>query len=106
MAGRPTMLEFWYRQSPNLMAASDYRDFLLTPGIIGEEDPPTTLSGMINLKTRRQGQADLPSGDSAAERERDGAHVAADWKPLFRGGGTGPVKTATAQPGMDFAGSR
>ena len=29
--GRPTLLNFWYRQSPDLMAASDFRDVLMVP---------------------------------------------------------------------------
>src|SRR5579871_5573732 len=47
IAGRPTILQFWYRQSPKALIASDYRDFLLTPDIVAPEDPPTTVSGMV-----------------------------------------------------------
>jgi predicted Ser/Thr protein kinase len=83
MAGRPTMLEFWYRQSPKLMVAHEYRDYLLVPGIIGEEDPPTTLSGMINLKIDAKGrliylQAIPPQKESAPAQM-----ATPDWKPLF-----------------------
>ncbi len=83
MAGRPTMLEFWYRQSPKLMAAHEYRDFLLVPGVIAEEDPPTTVSGMINLKIDAKGrliylQAIPPQKESATAQTK-----MPDWKPLF-----------------------
>src|SRR5450631_4536240 len=54
IAGRPTMLQFWYRQSPDLMGPTDYRDFMLTPGILTDEDPATTLSGMVNVKLRSE----------------------------------------------------
>jgi hypothetical protein len=50
LPGRPSLLQFWYRQSPDYMAAEGYRDQLLNPGIVTETDPPTTLSGMINLR--------------------------------------------------------
>jgi predicted Ser/Thr protein kinase len=55
LAGRPSLVEYWYRQSPDDMTASDFHDNL-TPGIIGEHDPPNTLSGMINLRLDPQGR--------------------------------------------------
>ena len=98
MAGRPTMLEFWYRQSPKVMTASEYRDFLLVPGIIAEEDPPTTLSGMINLKIDAKGrliylQAIPPQKESAVVQT-----VAPDWKPLFSAAELDESKLQPAQP--------
>jgi serine/threonine protein kinase len=56
IAGRPAILEFWYRQSPKALFANEYRDFLLTPDILTEEDPPTTVSGMVNIKVDAKGR--------------------------------------------------
>jgi len=83
MAGRPTMLQFWYRQSPDQMGAEGYRDNFLTPGIVTEEDPATTLSGMVNVKLDAKGrliylQALPPQKDSAA-----GPGSPAEWSALF-----------------------
>ena len=39
-----------------MMVASDFPDNLLTPGIVTRNDPPTVLSGMINLELDPQGQ--------------------------------------------------
>jgi serine/threonine-protein kinase len=98
IGARPMMLEFWYRQSPDLMTASDYRDIELTPGIIAEEDPPTTLSGMVNVKLDGRGrlvyfQAIPPQKEAAAAQA-----VAADWSRLFAAAELDPSKLQTAQP--------
>jgi len=71
LAGRPTMLQFWYRQSPDLLDPANYHDMLLIPGIVGQESPPTTLSGMVNMKLDAKGrliylQAIPPQKESAA----------------------------------------
>ncbi len=98
IAARPTMLQFWYRQSPDLMTASDYRDLLLTPGIIAEEDPPTTLSGMVNVKLDAHGrlvyfQAIPPQKETVAAQA-----VTADWSQLLAAAELEPSKLQPAQP--------
>jgi hypothetical protein len=49
LAGRPTTLLFWYRQSPDLLGADGYHDSFLIPGIVTDDDPATTTSGMVNV---------------------------------------------------------
>jgi hypothetical protein len=83
MTGRPTMLQFWYRQSPDLLAASGYRDSFLVPGVITDEDPATTLSGMVNVKLDAKGrlvylQAIPPQKDTSAP-----STTLPDWSALF-----------------------
>ncbi len=56
LAARPSLLQYWYRQSPDALVANDFRDNLLTPGIVTKSDPPTVLSGMINLVLDPQGR--------------------------------------------------
>ena len=99
IAGRPTMLQFWYRQSPDLLGPTDYRDFLLIPGIVTEEDPPTTLSGMVNVKLDARGrlmylQAIAPQKDST----RRSTSARPDWGPLFSAAELDPAKLQPAQP--------
>lgn len=96
-AARPTLLDFWYRQSPDLMIGNEY-DFLLIPGIVQEEDPATTLSGMINLKLDARGrlfyfQAIPPQKETSAP-----AAVTPDWTPLFAAADLDAAKLQTAQP--------
>src|SRR5581483_6541399 len=56
LTARPSLLLYWYRQSPDDMFANQVRDNLLTPGEVNETDPPTVLAGMINLRLDPQGR--------------------------------------------------
>jgi serine/threonine-protein kinase len=98
IAGQPTMLEYWYRQSPNLLVADSYRDFLLTPGIVDQQDPPTILSGMIDVKLDPQGRlisfhAMPPQKESAAPQTAQ-----LDWAPLLLAAELDASKLQPAQP--------
>jgi uncharacterized protein YneF (UPF0154 family)/predicted Ser/Thr protein kinase len=98
MAGRPTILQFWYRQSPDLLAASGYRDGFLVPGVITEEDPATTLSGMVNVKLDAKGrliylQAIPPQKDTSAPTA-----TPPDWSSLFSAAEVDASKLQPAQP--------
>ena len=105
MAVRPMLLYFWYRQSPDLMTAHDYQDFLFVPGMIQEEDPPTSLSGMVNVKLDDKGrliyfqaippQKFDPAADGTSESSSD---ASPDWAPLFAAAEIDPSKLQSAQP--------
>ncbi|MFZ0807703.1 MAG: serine/threonine-protein kinase [Candidatus Sulfotelmatobacter sp.] len=98
LAGRPLALLFWYRQSPNLMSASNYRDILLIPGIIEEEDPPTTLSGMINVKTDAAGRLIYFQAIPPQKETGTASTATADWSPLFAAADLDSAKLQPAQP--------
>jgi serine/threonine-protein kinase len=91
-AARPALLTFWYRQSSDTMLAEGYRDQLLNPGIIEPDDPPQTLSGMINVKLDSQGR--LVNFQAIPPQKSDASSSAAvvDWKPLFAAAGLDPEK--------------
>jgi serine/threonine-protein kinase len=87
LSTQPPVLHFLYRQSPQYMVASDFHDILLTPGVIRWNDPPTTISGMINVKLDTRGrllyfQAIPPEKDSDTAPSQ-----AVDWNPLFAAAG-------------------
>jgi serine/threonine-protein kinase len=98
IAARPMILEFWYRQSPDLMTASDYRDLVLTPGIIAEEDPPTTLSGMVNVKLDARGRLVYFQAIPPQKETVTAPAVAADWSQLLAAAELDPSKLQPAQP--------
>ena len=105
LVGRPTPLLFWYRQSPKALFANEYNDLLLTPDVVGEEDPPTTLSGMINLKLDARGrliywQAIPPQKDASAFQT-----AAPDWEPLFIAADLDVSKLQPAEPQWTSLGS-
>ncbi len=98
ISSRPSVLLFWYRQSPKPMVASGYRDWLLTPDVLSEEDPPTTLSGMVNVKIDSKGrliyfQAIPPQQDSAPAPSN-----VPDWKPLFVAADLDPAAFKSTEP--------
>jgi serine/threonine-protein kinase len=103
LAARPSLLQYWYRQSPDSMVASDFRDNLLTPGIVTRHDPPTVLSGMINLELDPQGRLTyfqaIPLQKEEAQKEISAAPAAAfDWNILFAAAGLDATKLQPAQP--------
>jgi serine/threonine protein kinase len=56
LAARPSLLQYWYRQSPDALVAWNFPENSLTPGVVTKSDPPTVLSGMINLGLDPQGR--------------------------------------------------
>ncbi|MGB2603123.1 MAG: hypothetical protein WBC78_05985, partial [Candidatus Sulfotelmatobacter sp.] len=87
LGARPSLLAYWYRQSPDDMVAQGFRDQLLNPGIVTESDPPTTLSGMINVELDPQGrltyfQAIPPQKDSSSAQPEP-----FDWNVFFSAAG-------------------
>ena len=100
LAARPSLLRYWYRQSPDALVARDFRDNLLTPGIVTQTDPPTVLSGMINLELDPQGrltyfQAIPPQRQTP---QKEASPVTFDWNILFIAAGLDPSKLQPVQP--------
>src|SRR3984957_3340234 len=118
LAARPSQLQYWYRQSPDALVASDFRGGdLMTPGIVTKSDPPTVLSGMINLELDPQGRltyfqaiplqkqeekkedAKKENGDaSAAAPAAAAAPTGYDWNTLFAAAGLDASKFQSAPP--------
>jgi len=98
LLGRPSVLLFWYRQSPSLLDPTGVQDFVAVPAMVQEEDPPTTLSGMVSVKLDARGrlmyfQAIAPQKDSSAP-----STTAPDWSSLFAAAELDPSKLQPAQP--------
>ena len=100
LAGRPSLLRYWYRQSPDDMVATDFHDSLLTPGMLQQDDPAPVISGMINLELDAKGgliffEAIPPQKVSAS---REAKPQAPDWNLLFDAAGLDPSKFQPAEP--------
>jgi len=100
LAARPTILQYWYRQSPDDLVASDFQDNLLTPGIVSPSDPPPVLSGMINLWLDAQGRLiDFQAIPPQKQDEKNTPTASPfDWNILFAAAGLDPSKFQPAQP--------
>jgi predicted Ser/Thr protein kinase len=99
LAERPSILKFWYRQSPDDMVADGFRDQLLNPGIVTRNEPPPTLSGMINVELDPQGRLTylqvIPP-----QKENSITQTAApfDWNTLFTAAGLDESKFQKTAP--------
>ena len=102
-ANRPTLVHLWYRQSPDTLAPSGFRDSLLTPGIVAEQDPPTVLSGMINVEVDSKGRLIYFQAIPRQKFENGASTPQAagtpyDWNVLFREAGLDSSKLTPAPP--------
>jgi predicted Ser/Thr protein kinase len=109
LATRPSLLRYWYRQSPDEMEASGFQDQLLNPGIVVRDDPPTVLSGMINLELDPRGrltyfqaippEKETSNAPTSIEPTTPAPTTTAfDWNVLFAAAGLDPVQFQKAAP--------
>ncbi len=87
LSGQPPVMRFWYRQSPQFLGASDFRDQLLIPGIVTEDDPPPTQSGMVNLELDPEGRLMYLQAIPPQMQEKPEPAQALDWSVLFKAAG-------------------
>jgi hypothetical protein len=98
LSARPSALQFWYRQSPRYLFASDFHDSLLTPGVVTADDPAPILSGMINIELDPQGRL-IRFAAIPPEVETDSAPAPTfDWKVLLSAAGLDPAKLQPTEP--------
>ena len=98
LAARPALLRFWYRQSPEDMVARSFRDQLLNPGIVVPDDPPTTLSAMINLQLDPQGQLTYFQAIPPQKENLSAQPTAFDWNIPFSASGLDAAQFQKVEP--------
>src|SRR5262249_13888406 len=98
LAGRPSLLSYWYRTSPRRMVITDFHDNYLTPGVVTPTQPPPTDSGMVGLSLDAQGRLirlqAIPPGRGAAP----GVAGPPDWRPLFAAAELDPAPLRSVAP--------
>jgi serine/threonine protein kinase len=98
LTARPSILEFWYRQSPDDMVAEGFRDQLLNPGIATQNEPPPILSGMINVKLDPAGRLVYFQAIPPQKENSTSQATAFDWSSLFAVAGLDEAKFQKADP--------
>jgi len=94
----PPILRFWYRSSPQLMVATDYRESSLTPGIVTENDPPFTAPGMVSIILDLDGRLISFESIPPQREDRPEGIKPVDWSPLFAAAGLDPKALISSQP--------
>lgn len=98
LTARPSLLVFWYRQSPDYLVAHSFVDQFLTPGIVQRDDPPRTLSGMVSLELDPQGRLTYFEAIPPQQDNSSGSQTMPDWSPLFSAAGLDPAQFQKAEP--------
>jgi len=98
LAGRPAPLQYWYRQSAQYMVGIDFRDSVLTPGIVTADDPAPILSGMVNLTLDPRGRLTFFQGIPPQVEESAMQAQAVDWNLLFHEAGLDAAQFKPAEP--------
>jgi hypothetical protein len=87
LAGRPTLVQYWYRQSPLDLWPKGFTDQLLTPGIVTPDDPAPTESGMIRVLMDSQGRLNSLLAIPPEVDKTPPLAEPFDWKKLFTAAG-------------------
>jgi serine/threonine-protein kinase len=95
---RPSPLEFWYRQSSEPLTAVMFHNDLLTPGLVGQEDPPPIMSGMSYVELDHQGRLTYFETIPPQRLDAPVSAVAVDWTPVFTLAGLDLAQMKSAEP--------
>lgn len=92
LSERPPVLRYWFRQSPSEMSPSGFWSNSFTPNVVTSSDPPTTLSGMINLELDPDGRLLSFQAIPPEKEENLPPSRAPDWRLLFTAAGLDPTQ--------------
>ena len=98
LSQRPSPLGFWYRQSSDSLTATAFHTDLLTPGIVGPDDPPPLMSGMTQLELDHEGRLESFETIPPQRVEKPIPKAPVDWGPLFTLAGLDERQLQPAEP--------
>ena len=103
LSARPSVMQYWYRQSPRSMVPTGFHDTMLTPGMIQSDDPEEIVSGMVHVELDPQGrliyfQAIPPEVENSESTAGQALGQAADWNKLFAAAGLDASQFQTVPP--------
>jgi serine/threonine protein kinase len=89
---QPPVLRYWFRQSLRELSPDGFWSSSFTPGVVTFSDPPTMLSGMINLQLDPDGHLLFFQAIPPEKEENPQPSRPADWLPLFTAAGLNPAE--------------
>jgi serine/threonine protein kinase len=87
LSEQPPVLRYWFRQSPRELSPDGFWSPSFTPGVVSFSDPPTVVSGMINVQLDPDGRLLLFQAIPPEKEEHPQPMRSADWLPLFNAAG-------------------
>jgi serine/threonine-protein kinase len=98
LSEQPPVLRYWFRQSPRELSPDGFWNNSFTPNVVIFSDPPTTLSGMINLLLDPDGRLLYFQAIPPEKEENPQPVRPADWRPIFSAAGLDPAQFQTVDP--------
>ena len=100
LQSRPSLFEFWYRQSPERLEAHEFHNFpVMTPGLVDQDDPPRITSGMVRVALDHKGRLLVFDAMPPEVFKPQTSNPASfDWSPLFAAAEIDPAQLQPAQP--------
>ena len=100
LQSRPSLFEFWYRQSPQRLEAHGLHNFpVMTPGLVDQDDPPRITSGMVRVALDHKGRLLVFDAMPPEVFKPETSNSAPfDWSPLFAAAELDPAQLQPAQP--------
>jgi len=97
LKGRPSIVKFVRRESPENLIALNVKDNSLLPGVVNDDDPPPTESGMVRIQLDSHGR--LSQFDAVPpEKDTSAKSGSPDWKQLFTLAGLEMSQFKEAEP--------
>jgi predicted Ser/Thr protein kinase len=99
LAGSPSVLRYWYRQSDVPLVPTEFHSDLLIPGEVTGSDPPPITSGMVAVTfDARGGLVRFEAVPPQLLESAGSQNSPTDWAPFFKAAGLDPAKLQPAEP--------
>jgi serine/threonine protein kinase len=95
---RPPLLQFWFRQSSQVLTANGFSDSALTPGVVTFSDPPPIYSGMINVRLDPEGRLVYFQAIPPEKEDPSSTPKEPNWSLFFSAAGLSPTSFQQATP--------
>jgi len=101
LSEHPPVLRYWFRQSPRELSPDGFWSPSFTPGVVTFSDPPTVVSGMINVQLDPDGRLLFFQAIPPEKEQNSQPAHSADWFSLFTAAGLDPAQFHSVESSWD-----